>query len=199
LADVLVAWQGLGYNRRAKYLHEAAKLIVDRHGGEFPAAEAELLALPGVGANTTGAIQAYAFNHPSVFIETNVRTVYIHHFFGDEQAVADYAIRERLTATLDYAQPRQFYWALMDYGAWLKASGVRNAARSRHYRKQSPLEGSVRQVRGRIVAVLADAAQLDRAEVAALTGPDERFTPALEGLLRDGLVAEQDGRLYLTK
>ena len=84
LADVLKLWQGLGYNRRAKFLHEAAKMIVQEFGGVFPKSEADIMRLPGVGKNTAGAIIAYAFNMPSIFVETNVRTVYIHHFFADD-------------------------------------------------------------------------------------------------------------------
>lgn len=199
LSEVLALWQGLGYNRRAKYLHDAAKRIVERHGGHFPENRADILALPGVGPNTAGAIEAYAFNRPSVFIETNVRTVYIHHFFADDFAVDDADICQRLEKTIDREHPRKFYWALMDYGSWLKRSGVRNVARSRHYRKQSPLEGSVRQIRGRIVTELGRTDGLTTAELAAAVGADERFQPALEGLQRDGLVNESTGQIHLTK
>lgn len=199
LADVLGLWQGLGYNRRAKYLHDAAKRIVEHHGGHFPEDRADILRLPGVGVNTAGAIEAYAFNRPSIFIETNVRTVYIHHFFADDFVVDDIAIRQLLERTLDKEHPREFYWALMDYGSWLKSSGVRNVSRSRHYRKQSPLEGSVRQVRGRIITVLGQAKTLSKAELATAVGEDERFQPALAGLKRDGLVQESAGRVRLTK
>ena len=80
LGDVLKQWQGLGYNRRAKYLHEAARMIVDEFGGEFPKDQKDMQRLPGVGKNTAGAIAAYSFNQPSVFVETNIRTVFIHHF-----------------------------------------------------------------------------------------------------------------------
>jgi A/G-specific adenine glycosylase len=145
LADVLKLWQGLGYNRRAKFLHEAAKQIVTRGG--FPDDEAGLVSLPGVGKNTAGAILTYAYNTPAVFIETNVRAVYIHHFFDDGALVDDSDIRELLEKTLDRDDPRTFYWSLMDYGSWLKRQGVR-ASRSKQYKKQSPLRGSVREVRG---------------------------------------------------
>lgn len=199
LSDVLVMWQGLGYNRRAKYLHDAAKRIVEQHDGHFPEDRADILALPGVGPNTAGAIEAYAFNRPCVFIETNIRTAYIHHFFADDFAVDDTDIRLRLEKTIDKEHPREFYWALMDYGSWLKRSGVRNVARSRHYRKQSPLEGSIRQVRGRIVTELGRSGGLAMTELVAVVGADERFQPALEGLKRDGLVNESAGQVHLTK
>jgi len=83
LTDVIQLWQGLGYNRRAKYLHDSAKMITHDFGGIFPEDEADILRLPGVGKNTAGAILVYAFNHPALFVETNTRTVFIHHFFAD--------------------------------------------------------------------------------------------------------------------
>jgi A/G-specific adenine glycosylase len=139
LADVLTLWQGLGYNRRAKFLHESAKMIMEEFGGSFPSERTDILRLPGVGRNTCGAIEAYAFSRPSLFVETNVRTVYIHHFFADDSAVSDAAILAMLEATLDAEHPREFYWALMDYGSWLKTNGVRNVSQSKHYKKQPAL------------------------------------------------------------
>lgn len=199
LADVLVSWQGLGYNRRAKFLHDAAELIVTGFNGDFPEMETEMLKLPGVGKNTAGAIQAYAFNRPAVFIETNIRTVYIHHFFEDDWGIDDAVILEKLSATIDEEYPREFYWALMDYGSWLKANGVRTNARSKHYIKQSPLEGSVRQVRGRIVSALSKSTELSLAQLHETVYGDERFETALSGLERDGLVSVFDGQVRLTK
>jgi A/G-specific adenine glycosylase len=196
LADVLVLWQGLGYNRRAKYLHEAAKQIVPR--GAFPDSEADLLALPGVGKNTAAAIMAYSFNHPSVFVETNIRTVYLHHFFADEDEVDDKEIIQKLSATIDREHPREFYWALMDYGASLKNQGVRNIRQSRHYRKQSPLAGSLREMRGRIIKVLAEGNTTVK-NLMVRAEADERFEPALDGLVSEGLVERQGDHIGLTK
>lgn len=195
LADVLKLWQGLGYNRRAKFLHEAAKKVVAL--GAFPNDEAGLIALPGVGKNTAGAIMAYAFNQPALFIETNVRAVYIHHFFSDSDMVDDKDIRTVLEQTIDASDPRHFYWALMDYGSYLKKQGVR-PARSRHYKKQSPLKGSVREVRGQIIAILSEGTTTMPLLAVRYDG-DERFTQALDGLIADGLVMLDDDAVYLTK
>jgi A/G-specific adenine glycosylase len=195
LADVLRLWQGLGYNRRAKFLHDAAKEIMERGG--FPDDESGLVSLPGVGKNTAGAILAYAYNKPAIFIETNVRAVYIHHFFNNQDQVDDKDIREILEQTIDHKNPRAFYWALMDYGSWLKKQGV-TPNRSRHYKKQSPLKGSVREVRGQIVLALTtgDASEADlRRSLSA----DERFEQALTGLIKDGLVTVTNDKLHLTK
>lgn len=197
LADVLRMWQGLGYNRRAKFLHEAAKMILEEFGGVFPESEADILRLPGVGKNTAGAIRAYAFNMPSIFVETNVRTVYIHHFFADNFTVDDKQIIGLLEATIDRNNPRQFYQNLMDYGSWLKSQGVRNISQSRHYKKQSPLKGSVREVRGQIVRALSEEAMTE-ALLRRTISSDERFTAALDGLLKEGIVQQSGGQLHLT-
>ena len=198
LAEVLTLWSGLGYNRRAKYLHDAAKMIMTECGGKFPATYDELVKLPGVGLNTAGAIMAYAYNQPVVFIETNVRTVYFTHWFSDQAEVHDREVRAAVEATIDREHPREFYWALMDYGSWLKRQGSARLTQSRHYKKQAPLKGSLREVRGQLIKLLA-VADVPEVELAARYAGDERFAPALAGLVGDGLVSRTDGRLHLTK
>ncbi len=199
LSDVLTLWSGLGYNRRAKFLHEAAKRVVDQFSGMFPDTEADLLTLPGVGKNTCGAIRAYAFNLPAIFVETNVRTVYFHHFFTDGDLVDDKQIIETLEKTIDNQHPREFYWALMDYGSWLKRQGAGRLQQSKHYKKQSPLKGSVREVRGQIIKLLA-VNEYSIEDVRTKLSADDRFQPALDGLLSDGLVTRTaTGILHLTK
>lgn len=198
LADVLKLWQGLGYNRRAKFLHDSAKMIVSDFNGIFPDSSADILSLNGVGKNTLGAIEAYAFNRPSIFVETNVRSVYIHHFFENTDLVDDKQIIEKLEQTIEREHPREFYWALMDYGSWLKSNGIKNNARSTHYKKQSPLEGSVRQIRGRIIATLSEG-DMSQDELARSLNADERFSPALNSLFKDGLIQELDTVIHLTK
>jgi A/G-specific adenine glycosylase len=198
LSDVLELWNGLGYNRRAKYLYDAAKMIVGDFGGTFPLDYEALLELPGVGPNTAGAIATYAFNQPVVFIETNVRTVYFHHFFEDGEKIADAALKELVSETIDKENPREFYWALMDYGTLLKKQGVGRIHQSVHYKKQSALKGSVREIRGQIVKALMDG-EMNRDSLMKAVTYDERFGPALEGLVSDGLIMETAGRLHLTK
>jgi A/G-specific adenine glycosylase len=104
LSDVLRVWQGLGYNRRAKFLWQAAGAIDVL--GNFPTTYEELVKLPGIGSNTAGAILAYACNQPVVFVETNVRTVYIHHFFADRIDIHDREILSLVGQTLDREHPR---------------------------------------------------------------------------------------------
>ncbi len=172
LKEVLLAWQGLGYNRRALLLKRAAEIISREHGGEVPRSSEKLDALPGIGAYTAGAIMAFAWNEPAVFIETNIRTVFLHFFFKNRKKVHDKAILELVRQTLPVkVQPfsrskveplgtREWYGALMDYGAHLKETiGNLNAAKSAHYAKQSRFKGSWRELRAEILrrAVRLDA------------------------------------------
>jgi A/G-specific adenine glycosylase len=198
LADVLKLWSGLGYNRRAKYLHDAAKMIVNELDGKFPATKEGLLALPGVGPGTAGAIAAYAYELPVVFIETNVRTVYFHHFFDTGEQVTDKQLYDVVEKTLDHEHPREFYWAIMDYGTWLKKNGAGRISQSLHYKKQSPLKGSVREVRGQIIKALATEDKT-LAQLNDYFNGDDRFETALSGLIRDGLVAQSKDVFHLTK
>jgi A/G-specific adenine glycosylase len=197
LAEVLQMWSGLGYNRRAKFLHEAAQKIVKEFDGVFPETQAGLISLPGIGVNTSGAILAYSFNQPSIFIETNVRTVYFYHFFSEQEEVSDTELRIIVEATVDTEHPREWYWALMDYGTYLKRQGVRQNNKSRHYKKQSPLKGSIREVRGQILKALTIAEFEERALREELN-VDERFEPALVSLEKEGLI-EKTGKLLHLK
>ncbi|MGH7218535.1 MAG: A/G-specific adenine glycosylase [Candidatus Microsaccharimonas sp.] len=198
LADVLTLWSGLGYNRRAKFLHEAAKKIQTEFSGVFPETLPALVSLPGVGVNTAGALLAYSFNQPAIFIETNVRTVYFYHFFETQATVTDAELREIVEETIDREHPREWYWAIMDYGSYLKRQGVGRNDKSRHYKKQSPLKGSVREVRGQILKVLASG-DMSIAELQTALQADDRFPVALEGLRQDGLVSETGGQLHLAR
>ncbi|HMU11772.1 MAG TPA: hypothetical protein PKA97_00395 [Candidatus Nanoperiomorbaceae bacterium] len=198
LAEVLALWQGLGYNRRAKFLHASAMMVTQELGGAIPDNESDLRRLPGVGVNTAGAILAYAFNQPALFIETNIRTVYIHHFFNNTTSVSDQQIRELLSETIDHDNPRRFYQNLMDYGAWLKGQGVRNSAQSRQYKKQSSLQGSVRELRGEMIRALLSS-MLSMIEFEKQFSNDSRYRAALDGLLRDGLVERNENCIRLTR
>jgi A/G-specific adenine glycosylase len=194
LSNVLVVWQGLGYNRRAKFLHEAAKQVV---AGGVPTTLEQLIALPGVGKNTAGAILNYVYEQPTAFIETNIRTVYFHHFLADRSEVSDKELLELVVKTIDTESPREWFYALMDYGAYLKKAGLARLDVSKHYKKQSPLSGSVREVRGNIVRLLS-AGPIVTDELRARAGGDKRYEVALSGLLRDGLVTESGGTIGLT-
>ncbi|MEO8104977.1 MAG: A/G-specific adenine glycosylase [Candidatus Saccharibacteria bacterium] len=192
LGDVLRVWNGLGYNRRAKFLHHTAQAVVASHGGHFPSDRAALIALPGIGPNTAGAILAYAFNQPAVYIETNIRTVYLYHFFRGETAVADRDILVLVALTLDPAQPRDWYGALMDYGTHLKQTAGQTNRASRSYRRQSTFLGSSRALRGAIISRLSAQSMSRQALAADLA--DERCDAIVSDLLTEGLI-QQNGHL----
>lgn len=198
LAEVLQLWSGLGYNRRAKFLHEAAQKISTEYNGTFPETKEELIKLPGVGINTAGAMLAYSFNKPEIFIETNVRTVYFYHFFLDHEEVSDTELRAVVEATIDTEHPREWYWALMDYGSYLKRQGIGQNNKSRHYKKQAPLKGSVREVRGQILKLLT-VKDLKEAELRLELKADERFESALLSLEKEGLIARTGQRFHLKR
>lgn len=194
LSDVLKVWQGLGYNRRAKYLHESAKSV---HTQGLPDAFNQLVKLPGVGKNTAGALMNYVYNSPTPFVETNIRTVFFHHFYADSRDISDKDLSELVRQTMDHENPREWFWALMDYGSFLKKQGLGRLDVSSHYKKQAPLVGSVREIRGRIIKVLSSA-ELSTQALREQCQAGGRFEAAYDGLKRDGLISESDGVVRLT-
>lgn len=196
LSVVLKLWSGLGYNRRAKFLMRAAQQVVRDYGGTFPAEQKQLTSLPGVGMNTAGAIVAYAYNVPVVFIETNIRTVYIHHFFADHEDIDDKAIAAVVDETIDRENVREWYWALMDYGSFLKQS-VGNVSRSSNtYLKQSTFAGSKRQLRGAVIRELLDKPQTLLEFQQRLH--DDRLPEVLKALVQEGMVVDNQGHFSIT-
>jgi len=195
LGEVLRLWSGLGYNRRAKYLWEAALAIERRHGGVIPNEERELTALPGIGKNTAGAILAYAYNRPVIFIETNIRTVLFHHFYKNQAGVSDAQLAELMEQVADMDHPREWYWALMDYGAHLKRVRGGLNTLSKHYHKQSEFSGSRRQLRGAVLRALGKQSW-SRSELEALM-PDERLPAVLDSLQTEGLIRFEGGTYRL--
>ena len=195
-ADVLAAWQGMGYNRRALALKAAAEEVVRAYDGEFPRDAAALTSLPGIGPATAQGIRSFAFDLPGVYLETNVRTVFLHHFFPDVPAVPDKELIPLVQAACPVAPvqaagsrqdsepagvlappqdaedtPRAWYYALLDYGAHLKKTVPNPSRRSKTYARQSKFEGSRRQKRAEVVRILLDA---QAAGGMALSAPEVR-------------------------
>ena len=150
-ADVLELWQGLGYNRRALALKRAADECSATRGGRLPETADELEALPGIGPATAAGVVAFAYQRPATYLETNVRSVFLHELFPDENGVTDRALRPLVQATCDEADPRGWYYALLDYGAHLKATLPNPSRRSAHHGRQSAFEWSRRQKRAWLV------------------------------------------------
>ncbi len=192
--DVIDAWQGLGYNRRALSLKKLAGTVVDEYSSQLPDDRALLRALPGVGDATAGSVMAFAFNLPCVFIETNIRRVFIHYFFAGRDRVTDKEIIPLVEATLDRSCPRDWYYALMDHGAHLGALAVNPNRKSAHYSRQSRFEDSDRQVRGKVIRLLIGNAGASARDIARATGcAPGRLDPILASLVKDGLIAYDSG------
>ena len=179
-SDVLEEWQGLGYNRRALSVHRAAQAISEA-GGVFPQDPKELVKLPGIGPATAAGIRAFAFNLHGVYLETNVRTVFLHELYPQAEGVpdselvplveltcpasvedavdavaagADAAVNTAAETDETELTPRSWYYALLDYGAYLKKTIPNPSRRSKSHVKQSRFEGSHRQKRAELLRVL---------------------------------------------
>ncbi len=200
LERVVAEWRGLGYNRRALNLHRAARAIVDVHAGVVPRDPELLGRLPGIGAATARSIAAFAYDEPTVFIETNIRAVYLFFFFPGSEGVPDAEILPCAAAALDRARPRRWYSALMDYGAMLKKSYANPSRRGAGHRPQPAFEGSMRQLRGLVLGALVESGPLEARDLAGMTGRGIReVRDAAAGLVRDGLVAEESGRYRISR
>lgn len=236
VSDVLAAWQGMGYNRRALSLKKAAETIAREYDGAFPRSVKELVALPGIGPATAQGIRSFAFDLPGVYLETNVRTVVLHHLFPDASEVSDKELTPIVEATCPAAvctdeadeatvrlqlagrfadpqdardTPRAWYYAMLDYGAYLKKTVPNPSRRAKAYTRQSKFEGSRRQKRAEAVRMLLEAQaqgmagvttgavtmRLSEVElVAGRPSVDEALAASiLEDLEREGFCCREDG------
>jgi A/G-specific adenine glycosylase len=199
LKQVLTVWQGLGYNRRAIALHRSAQLIMEQYHGILPTSIDTLDALPGIGYNTACSIAAFAFNAPVVFIETNIRAVFIHFFFAGKEAVTDSELLPLVAATLDHKHPREWYGALMDYGVYLKKTQVNPSRRSAHYAKQSPFLTSNRRIRGLIIKYMVQHAPLTLTELSrALDVEKSIIRDNVTKLTQEGFLTQKAHLFYIT-
>lgn len=194
VSEVLSLWQGLGYNRRALALKRMAEEVTEVYKGKLPVDRAALQKLPGIGPYTAGAILIFAFNEAVPVIETNIRRVFLHHFFADREGVPDQELFPLIEETMDQENPREWYYALMDYGSQLAKQLPNPNRRSAHYTKQGAFTGSNREVRGKLITLLLEERKVPRGKLAELLGLDPlRIDPALTQLAKEGfLVAEND-------
>jgi len=197
LPKLLELWSGLGYNRRALALKALSQKVTVEHRGRLPSETDKLLALPGIGKYTAGAIAAFAFNQPVVFLDTNIRRVFIHEFINDRQNIRDEEIFPLIEQTLDTANPRKWYNALMDYGTMLKQEYVNPNKKSAHYTRQSPFENSNRQVRGTILRILVNEAPMSALQIVKKSGMDvARVKKNLADLEKEGFIRRR-GKVYV--
>ncbi len=198
LRDVLSVWQGLGYNRRGKFLHEMAQIIMENHDGKWPDTPEELITLPVIGPATAASIATFAFNKPTVFIETNVRAVFIHFFFKNQQRVHDQEIMPLVAQSVDQENPREWYYALMDYGVMLKRTMPNPSRKSKHHTRQSTFEGSNRQIRGQIIRKLTEIQCVSiEAIVSNLKFDKSRVEGVIEDLLRENIIQKKNNELFI--
>lgn len=194
LARVVGVWQGMGYNRRVLALKKIAELVMKEFKGNLPKDIEALDALPGIGAHTAGSIRAFAFNLPAVFLETNIRAVYIHEFFSSNTRVHDRALLPHIEQTLDNDNPRMWYYALMDYGAHLKKTTVNPSRQSLHHHTQSKFEGSHRQVRGMVLRALLQHGRMAEGGITArVKAVPVRIRTALQELTKEGFIRQTKG------
>jgi len=196
---LLGLWQGLGYNRRALALRESAIRVVEKYDGVLPDDPELLKVFPGIGPATAASICAFAFNRPVVFIETNIRRVFIHFFFSHlEDPVNDKEILPLVETSLHRESPRDWYNALMDLGTLLKSRVPNPNRKSRHYTRQAPFEGSNREARGAILRALQKTPRQSAGELSESTGIDyRRIMRAAEELRKEGFLAAEGGNFSL--
>lgn len=208
-AEVLALWQGLGYNRRALALKRAAEYLTAEGAEELPRSFEELLELPGVGPATAAGIMAFAYEEPAVYVETNVRAVFIHELFPDAEKVPDADLLPFIADTASTTDPRGWNYALLDFGTALKRSGANPTRASTTYGRQSAFEGSRRQKRAELVRILLATpqglsreeahGQLDEVERSGgRTAVDEElFTALVADLTCEGFLRHEDEMLFV--
>ena len=199
LADVYAVWQGLGYNRRALALKRIAALVVHEHNGIVPQSMDILATFPGIGRATAASICAYAFNMPAVYVETNIRSVFIHLFFNDRLQVDDAEISALVEQTLDRAHPAKWYSALMDYGTMLKKVHHNPSRRSKTHSVQSPFKGSRRQVRGAIMRLVSAQPGLTALQLSKhiSNSSTDIITAIAQSLCTEGMLSQTGKRYFI--
>ncbi len=189
--DALATWSGLGYNRRALALKKTANMVMEEYGGVLPSDPETLKKFPGIGAATSAEIAAFAFNVPTVVIETNIRSVYIYFFFNDGSDINDKDILPLIEKSLDRSDPRNWYYALMDYGFMLKKSTPNPNRRSAHYARQSRFEGSDRQIRGAVLRLLLQHPRMKKSDIIKnFETPASRVESILDRMQEEGVILQ---------
>ncbi|OGZ69470.1 MAG: hypothetical protein A3D44_03545 [Candidatus Staskawiczbacteria bacterium RIFCSPHIGHO2_02_FULL_42_22] len=223
-SEIYPFWQGLGYNRRALALKRAAEKSVKEFDGKLPAEIEKLEEFPGIGPYTARAISIFSFNTPVACIETNIRRVFIHHFFAEKisrkdaeinpsaplrasaetrgKKINDEQILEIAQRALPAGKARQWHWALMDYGAYLKSTVPNPNRRHKNYNVQSKFEGSLRQIRGTALKILS-AKKMDCDELVerlkkATLQTKERIKKVILALEKEGLIKSRK-KIYSLK
>lgn len=200
---ILESWSGLGYNRRAMYLHQGAKIITEQYKEFIPDSVEILKKIKGIGEYTASALVTYSYNRPTLFVETNIRTVCFSIFeqYFSEEKISDKQLIELIEQIIDKENPREWYYAMMDLGIELKKILPKaHLKKSSSYQKQSLFVGSMRAIRGKIIKILTNNNQqkVIRKELELLCN-DQRADSCITNLIKEGLIEEQEDFLYLRK
>ena len=190
---LLQIWRGLGYNRRAIWLKEAARQIVEKD--KFPQSVKELQQLKGVGPYTSRSVLIFAFNRDLAAVDTNIRRVLIASGFADE-SMSDIQLQPIADKVLLRGRSRDWHNALMDYGAQVMTSSSTGIAPTS---KQTCFEGSSRQVRGAAIRVLTEVTELGLGELMLLLDCDldeSELKSIMFQLMDDGLVEMAGDSIY---
>lgn len=201
LEDVLKAWQGLGYNRRAIALKKISDIVINEYNGNLPNSIEILKSFPQIGHNTASSIATFAFNKSTIFIETNIRRVYIYFFFRSKDDITDKEIFPIVEKTMDKTNPREWYYALMDYGVMLKKSHPDLNKRSAHYRKQASFKGSNRQIRGKVLKMLISGKSFNISEIEKQlkTVDNKKLKTILSQLEKEEFIEIKEEIVYIVK
>ena len=190
---LLRVWSGLGYNRRAIWLKEAARQVVQK--GEFPQSVEELRELKGVGPYTSRSVLIFAFNKDLAAVDTNIRRVLIASGFADE-TMSDKQLQSIADEVLLRGRSRDWHNALMDYGSQVlttSSTGISPTSTQECY------EGSSRQVRGAVIRVLTTSDEVEFGELKALLDcevKDSELESIIKQLNSDGLVERMSNNRY---
>ncbi|MFT4310414.1 MAG: Fe-S cluster assembly protein HesB [Candidatus Woesearchaeota archaeon] len=187
--QLLQVWSGLGYNSRALRLRSMAQHVVQHHKAKMPHTQEALLALPGVGPYTAGAVMAFAYNKDVVVIDTNIRRVILD-WFDIPDTIHSNELQEIVWACLPKGQARVWYNALMDWGAMertAKKTGIKPLS------KQSAFEGSTRQIRGYIMKhVIHNPLSIDTIPFDA-----QKTKEVIQKMKKEHLLIQEDTTLYI--
>ncbi|HEX7514480.1 MAG TPA: winged helix-turn-helix transcriptional regulator [archaeon] len=198
LKNVLEVWQGLGYNKRAIALKRIAQTVATQFMGKLPSDYSVLTGLPGIGHTTACAIRTFAFDIPSVFIETNIRTVYIYTFYAEEHDIKDDSLYPLVESTLDRSNPRNWYYALMDYGSMLKRQHTNPSRKSARHKKQAPFKGSNRQLRGKIISLIIVHSGITETDLTRRLNADpQAISRNLQKLQEEGFLKREQSKIFI--
>src|SRR3989344_1295449 len=194
-SEIYPFWQGLGYNRRGLNLQKAAQKAVVEYKGKLPQDILLLEEFPGIGLYTARAVSIFSFNAPVACIETNIRRVFIHHFFQDKKDITDAQILKIAERALPTGNAREWHYALMDYGAYLKSEIANPNRRHKKYSIQSKFEGSLRQIRGAVLRNLMEKKMTAKQLIKASASSADKVKIVIFTLEKEGLI-KQNKKAY---